>query len=844
MHVKKRILRLVLWAFLGMSVMLTGCAGKKDGENEENERSMLKFTDVSINDDFWSPRQKLVMCKMIEVGIKKVEDKNGGLNNFIEAAKQNNGEAAAAFEGDVYFLDSDAYKMIEAMSYALTVTADSDDEEIAGAKEFINSTLDKWIPYIIGAQESDGYLDTYFTLKRGTQSMSASTSETNKWTDFAAHEFYVMGHFYEAAVAHFDATGSTALLDTAIKNADLVCSLFGENGKYTAVPGHQEIELALLKLASACEKAENSGITGEFTGEYGTRTEKYVSLARRFLNLRGDKENRTGYFSFNPGDTYRQDHLPVSSQYTGVGHVVRAMYQYIAMTDLTLMGAGTDENCVSYDTALQSLWDDITNTKTFITGGMGTINNNESFGNSYSLSQKSAYAETCGSIGSVIWNSKMNLLYGDSKYIDTLETALYNGVLSGVNFDGDRFFYQNPLYSDGNAARSEWFGCACCPPNLMRLIMSLGNYIYATDSEGIIANMFIGSTVNAEINGAEITLTCESEMPFSGNVKYTVNTDKKANFVFKIRIPAWCEGIYSVSLNDKEIAENDGYAVNDAGYICIDRKWKDSDTVTVNFNMEAKRIYQSDKVSSTKGYTAIKRGPLVYAAESMDNDFDLSLFTLPVESEITEEYVTNLTGGDDPYGIKGGVRLTTQGTVASGKGEETVNLTLIPYYAWNNRGTGMMRTFFNESNKLEYKYTNGVRMSASYTSVWQKLSSINDENTSTFWCSWCENEVKENPWVECEFETEKKVSGCLVNWFEDSADTRVPSGIMIEYYDGSEWKEVTPTREYTSFKAGTNNMYSFSEVTAKSIRMTIYNTTLNGHTYAVGINEWSVAEGR
>lgn len=156
----------------------------------------------------------------------------------------------------------------------------------------------------------------------------------------------------------------------------------------------------------------------------------------------------------------------------------------------------------------------------------------------------------------------------------------------------------------------------------------------------------------------------------------------------------------------------------------------------------------------------------------------------------------------------------------------------------------MMRTFFNESNKLEYKYTNGVRMSASYTSVWQKLSSINDENTSTFWCSWCENEVKENPWVECEFETEKKVSGCLVNWFEDSADTRVPSGIMIEYYDGSEWKEVIPTKEYTSFKAGTNNMYSFSEVLAKSIRMTIYNTTLNGHTYAVGINEWSVAEGR
>lgn len=266
-------------------------------------------------------------------------------------------------------------------------------------------------------------------------------------------------------------------MDVAIKNADLVNSIFGEGGTKKATSGHQEIELALLKLAAACQEAQADDAQGTYKGLYGEKSDCYVKLAKRFLDLRGDTTDRDGYYSFGANNAkYRQDHEKVSKQTEAVGHVVRAMYQYIAMTDVTLLS-----DTYVYDNALTSLWKDVTGSKMYVTGGMGVVNNDESFGSSYQLPVNGAYSETCGSIGSVMWNQRMNMLYGDKKYIDVMETTLYNAVISGVNFDGNKFFYQNPISSDGSVERSAWFGCACCPPNLMRLINSLGGYLYTQD---------------------------------------------------------------------------------------------------------------------------------------------------------------------------------------------------------------------------------------------------------------------------------------------------------------------------------------------------------------------------
>ena len=835
---------LILAVVAGLSVFLitkdkddTGVT--ETGDNVTKKQSVFNntvqavdFTQVKITDEFWAARQKQVVCSILDVGISKVEAKNGGFNNFIEATKKNDGEDAKAFEGDVYFLDSDTYKMIEAMSYALQIDANG-DEEIADAQKRIEDKLNEWIPYIEGAQEEDGYLDTFFTLDRGTQAMSATTTETEKWKDFAAHEFYVAGHFYEAAVALYRANGDTRLLDVAIKNADLVNELFGEDGGKQAT-GHQEIELALIKLALACEEAENNDADGAYKGEYGSRAKVYVELAKRFLDVRGDLTDRVGYFSFLPNySQYRQDHLAVSKQTTAVGHVVRAMYQYIAMADVALL-----EGMTEYDNALLALWDDVVYTKSYITGGMGTESNNESFGNSYDLPMNGAYAETCGSIGSVMWNQRMNLLYGDSKYADVMERTLYNAVIDGVNFDGDKFFYQNPVSSDGNVERSAWFGCACCPPNLMRLINSLGSYIYTQSENTITLNMYIGNVADIDIDGSKVSLELESEMPWQGNATLTVTEAECKEFALRLRIPDWCDNQYSIKINGESV---DDIEIDDDGYILLNRIWSKDDTIELSFAMEITRNYTDENVKDSAGYVTITRGPLVYVAEEMDNDYDLSLFTLPAEAELATDYEENIVGGSDPYGIKNGIVIYGNGTLKSMSGDEEKQIKLIPYYAWNNRGKGQMRMYINESNS-DFTLSKFAKSSASYTSIWQQLSSINDGDASSFWCSWIEGSVKLNPWVQYEFEEAVTIKGCAVNWMQDTAGVRVPIGISIEYWDGNEWKSVTPTNEWDTFTPSVVNEYLFEEISTTKIRLTMNNKTINNVTYALAIYEWELIQ--
>ena len=832
---KKRMIAAVIAvmaaaAIIGTLIMLSSADSMKKQNTHDNSAQAVDFTQVKITDEFWSARQKQVVCSILNVGIEKVEAVNGGFNNFIEATKKNNGEAAKPFEGDVYFLDSDTYKMIEAMSYALQIDADG-DAEILQAQKAIEAKLNEWIPYIVGAQESDGYLDTFFTLDRGTQAMSATTAERSRWKDFAAHEFYVAGHLYEAAAALYSANGDTRLLDVAVKNADLINELFGESAGKQAT-GHQEIELALIKLAAACKEAERNGADGSYKGEYGSKVQMYIALAKRFLDVRGDKTGRVGYFSFL-GDygQYRQDHQSVSTQTEAVGHVVRAMYQYIAMADVALLCDTTE-----YDAALLALWSDVTETKSYITGGMGTEANNESFGASYDLPMNGAYAETCGSIGSVMWNQRMNLLYGDSKYADVMERTLYNAVLDGVSFDGDKFFYQNPISSDGSTGRSAWFGCACCPPNLMRLITSLGSYIYTQSGDELTLNLYIGSNAELYIDGKRVGLSLESEMPWEGSASLTVTEAENSRFTLRLRVPEWCQGQYNICINGQQ--QND-ITIDDDGYIVLSRTWSEGDVISLSFGMEIKRTYTAEQVRDSSGYVAIMRGPLVYAAEAADNDFDLKLFTLPADAELHISHEENIVGGSDPFGLKNGVAIYGTGTVKSLSGEEQQEIRLIPYYAWNNRGNGQMRVYLNESND-EYDLVQFATASASYTSIWQELSSINDGDDSSFWCSWIEGSVKLDPWVQYDFETPVTVSGCVVNWMQDSAGVRVPSGISIEYWDGEEWQPATPTNRWNDFFPSGENEYLFEPVTTTGIRMTMNNKTINGTTYALAIYEWDL----
>lgn len=474
--------------------------------------SAVDFTKVHIEDDFWKARQKAFICKTIPVGIEKVEDKEGGVDNLIMASKLNKGDATkddALFEGSVYFLDSDPYKMIEAMSFALQIPANG-DEDIVKGQQLIDTTINKWIGYIEGAQEESGYLDTYFTLDHSKS--NAYPNETHdKWTNFALHEMYCNGHFYEAVAAYTRAKGyeDTRLLDVAVKNADLHYATFGINDEQRkACPGHEEIELALVKLAAVCEEMGDAKAPDGVT--YASKAKKYIRLAQFFLSVRGqDDDERYGYNSYtgNFHDEYDQEDCEVTDITDPVGHAVRCMYLYTGMTDVAIL-----EDTSIYDTALLTVWDNLTNKKSYVTGGIGSSAANEGFGADYELPNETAYAESCANIGSFIWNSRMNQLYGDSKYADVMERTLYNSIISCVNFDGDKFFYGNPHATNGGSGRSAWFGCACCPPNLMRLVESLGSYVYTQKGDVITMNLYVGNNADLTVDGKALKFNVETEM--------------------------------------------------------------------------------------------------------------------------------------------------------------------------------------------------------------------------------------------------------------------------------------------------------------------------------------------
>ena len=470
-----------------ISSALFFCSNSKGQASFQNTEA-VNFSQVEIQDNFWKPRIYAVSTVTIPVCINQTEIKTPRIRNFEKVAAKK-GEK---HEG-IYYDDSDVYKALEAIAYSLKNHPDTELEKKA----------DEWVDKIAAAQLPDGYLNTYYTLG----------DITKRWTNLNNHEDYCAGHLIEAAVAYYNTTGKRKLLNVAIRLANHIDSTFRLQNRHW-VSGHEEIELALVKLYRA-------------TGE-----KRYLDLADWYLQQRGK-----GYFSVQPGvQDYIQDRLPLKEQTKITGHAVRAMYLYTGAADV-----GAAKNDTGYMNAMKKVWEDVVYRNMYITGGIGSSGSNEGFTVDYDLPNEEAYCETCASVGMVFWNQRMNLLTGDSKYVDILERSLYNGALDGLSLKGDRFFYGNPLASMGNYSRSEWFGTACCPANIARLVESVGNYIYAKSDDAFWINLFVGSTASFSIKNEKIHVKQETNYPWDGKVQISVIPEKKAEFELNIRIPGWAD---------------------------------------------------------------------------------------------------------------------------------------------------------------------------------------------------------------------------------------------------------------------------------------------------------------
>ncbi len=624
-----------------------GCDADANVKSRDYPIQPVSFTDVKIKDRFWAPRIETNRKVTIPYTFEKCE-KTGRIDNFAIAGGLMKGEHRGSFPFD----DTDPYKILEGASYSLSVHPDAKLEKY----------LDKLIVKISAAQEDDGYL---YTCRTSNSKRLLKWFGEQRWSRLNdSHELYNMGHLYEAAVAHYQATGKRTLLDVAIKNAELLDSVFGPDKNETA-PGHQLIEMVLARLYR---------ISGD---------EKHLKLAKFFLDTRGPG-----------GGEYNQSHKKVIEQSEAVGHAVRASYMYCGMADVAALTGDK-----GYLDAVDRIWENVVAKKLYITGGIGAQKDGEAFGKDYELPNAEAYCETCASVGNVMWNHRMFLSHGDAKYIDVMERVLYNGLLSGVSLSGDRFFYPNPLESRGRYRRSPWFSCACCPGNIARFIPSVPGYVYARSEDKLYVNLFVNGSGTILIKDNAVRIKQKTRYPWDGVVKITVEPRRSAKFTICVRIPGWAQNqpvpsdLYCfadtsdekvrLSINGKEVALD-----MEKGFASIERTWKKGDVIELNLPMPVRRVLSHEKVKTNTAKVALQRGPIVYCAEGIDNGGRVLNLLLSDEAELRAEYKKNLLGG---------VTVIRSNAVALDDAEDRASLTrkehnfvAVPYYAWANRRIGEM----------------------------------------------------------------------------------------------------------------------------------------------------------
>ena len=755
------------------SMTLTMSAAKKQQPVAPIQE--VSFTQVHLNDGFWSPRIEINRTVSIPSAFHECEV-NGRFDNFALAAGLIKGE----HKGDFSFDDTDPYKVIEGASYSLAVHYDAK----------LDHYLDSVINIIALAQESDGYLTTCVTNKCTRLS---GWWGTRKWEKINSHELYNSGHLIESAVAHYRATGKKNFLNVAIKNADLVCKTFGPNeGQIHRPGGHPIIEMALCKLYK---------VTGNKT---------YLEGAKYFVEETGRCTD-----GHRPSE-YSQDHMPILQQQEIVGHAVRAGYLYSGVADVAALTGDK-----TYFEALERIWENMSSKKLFITGGIGSRPQGEGFGPDYELNNHTAYCETCAAIANVYWNYRMFLATGESKYIDVCERALYNNVMSGVSLSGDKFFYDNPLESDGEHERQKWFGCACCPGNITRFVASIPGYIYAQQGKDIFVNLYAQG--KAKIGNVELEQT--TEYPWNGKVSIRL-TKGSGKFAIKLRIPSWLKDsptnnslysyivaapVYTVTVNGVAAGQADAN-----GYVTINRSWKKGDKIELSLPMDVRRIVANDNAEDDRGKVALERGPIVFCLEGTDQ----------ADHKVFNKYILNsapISAHFEKDLLNGVMVLEGNAKELQQDGEvKDVKFRAIPYSTWNNRGNEQMEIWIANSpaqavapplptiaSKAQTFCNRGpIQNDAPETAPvdswaggtndqWEPKRSSDTSKPYHYW--WLKQGTTEA--ITYQFDQPYEVSNIQVYWLDfDHYDGnfRTPESWSLYYKDEQgEWQEVENHSDYT-----------------------------------------------
>ncbi|MFG0251287.1 MAG: glycoside hydrolase family 127 protein, partial [Phycisphaerales bacterium JB038] len=761
----------------------------------------VPFTDVHIEDDFWQQRIATNREVTVPYCFQKCEE-TGRLSNFAKAGGLMEGE----FEG-IYFNDSDVYKVIEGACYTLAQEYDKE----------LDLFLDDLIATIAAAQWDDGYLNTYYTL----------VEPEKRWTFLSRmHELYCAGHLFEAAVAHHQATGKRSLLDVALRFADHIDSIFGPGQRYD-VPGHQEIEIGLVKLF------------------HETGRQRYLELAEFFIDQRGDDTHRALYGG------YCQDHEPVTAQSEPTGHAVRAMYLYCGMADVAALTGDK-----GYLEALDRIWDNQTERKLYLTGGIGARHAGEAFGDDYELPNDSAYNETCAAIGNGLWNHRMNLLHADAKYIDVLERVIYNGFLSGVSLEGNTFFYPNPLSSAGSYHRSPWFGCSCCPVNVVRFLPSIAGFVYAQRANTVYANLYVASTARFDLAGEELELVQRTDYPWEGTVELSIDPGRSRRFELALRVPGWAvaqpvpSDLYEyvdgrrsgarITVNGKRARDVD----LKNGYAFLERTWKPGDVVGIEMPMPVRTVRSHEAVDADRGRVAFERGPIVYCLEAVDSGGHIRPLWIKPKARLTPEHRPDLLGG---VTVLTGSAFAREQEKEGGPVEDVETpITAIPYAVWDHREAGEMAVWIPAGPELAEivpppTLASRSKATSSFCHAQDSPKAVNDQlepkNSNdhdvprlTWWPHKGTTE-----WMQLDLPKASRIAGVEVYWFDDTGrgECRLPASWRLLYPTGNDWGVLAEVEAANVVKDGWNRV-RFDPI--RTDRMRIEVQLRDG--YSGGVLEW------